>query len=578
MAERAVGLDLGTRAVRVADVEAGPRPVLRTFGQVDLPPGAIRAGEVVDPDAVADAIRRLWRETGLRQRTARVGVASDRVVVRTIELPDVPDAELAGALRFEAQNYVPFPVDETVLDFHVLERGTGPDGEPVARILLAAAHREMVGNLLGAVKAAGITVSGVDLLPLALIRALRPEGQETGAANGIVSVGAGVTTVVVHEAGVPRLVRIVAAGGDTVTEAVSRELGLTAEAAEAAKREPGGSGDTGARAAVEAGLAGITGPIHGSLDYYLNQTEAAPLERVLLTGGGSLTAGLAESLASSLGLPVDQARPREALDVGDIGVAEDQLPDLDPFLPAAVGLALAGPRAAGAQIDLLPAEARREAAARRATRRLAVAAAAVLVVLAGLSVLQVVGAAGRRDRLADQRRTNDALQAQIDELAGPLRVERDLALARQGVTVALAGDISWPRVLEDLAATLPEGVWLGSFSLQLTGPAGAAGTTGTAGAAGTGDAAATGTDAVAGTSGTGRPAGTASFTATGLDFPSVAAWLDRLPRIPYYSNLFVSSVSKTEGGGRPVVTFTSSATVGPAARSDRLQRILEPAP
>ena len=127
--DRVVGLDVGTRAVRLAEVELGPSPVLRTFGQVDLPPGAVRAGEVVDVDAVAEAIGRLRRETGLRQRTVRVGVASERVVVRTIELAAVPDDELADALRFQAQDYITIPIDDAVLDFHVLERGSsGPTG------------------------------------------------------------------------------------------------------------------------------------------------------------------------------------------------------------------------------------------------------------------------------------------------------------------------------------------------------------------------------------------------------------------------------------------------------------------
>ncbi len=567
MAERVLGLDVGTTAVRVADVEPGPRPVLRAFGHVDLPPGAVRGGEVVDPAAVADAIRQLWRETGLRQRSARVGVASERVVVRTIELPSLSDAELAGALQFGAQDYVPFPLDESILDYHVLERATGADGEPVTRVLLAAAHQETVGALLGAIKAAGVTVSAVDLLPQALIRGLEAAPGEPGRAEAVVSVGAGVTTVVVHEAGLPRLVRIVAVGGDAVTEAISRELDLPVEAAEAAKRELRTDGEPGVRAAVEAGLARITVPIHGSLDYYLNQTETAPLARVLLTGGGSLTPGLAESIASSLGVPVEQAQPRATLDVGDIGVTELQLSELDPYLPAAVGVALGGPRAGGPQIDLLPPEARREAAARRATRRLALVGAALLVALVGLSLFQVMGAASQRDRLADQQRTNRALQGRVDELSGPLAVQQDLASARQLVSTALAGDVSWPRVLEDLAATLPASVWLDSFSLQLGGPSGA----GTV-------AATTATAPGAGTTGTGGPTGTASFTAKALDFPAVAAWLDRLPRLPYYLNLSVSSVSKAAGGSRPVVTFTSSATVGPAVRSDRWQRLVGPAP
>ena len=529
MAERVVGLDVGTRAVRVADVEPGPRPVLQAFGQVDLPLGAVRAGEVVDTDVVAEAIRRLWRETGLRGRTARVGLASDRVVVRTIELADVPDAELAGALRFQAQDYIPIPIDEAILDFHVLERVTGADGEPLARILLAAAPRETIGALLGAVKAAGITATGVDLLPLALIRGLRSAPGAPGSAEAIVSGGAGVTTVVVHEAGLPKVVRIVSVGGDAITEADS----------------------------PDAGLSEIIGPIHGSLDYYLNQPDAVPLQRVQLTGGGSLTAGLAEALATSLGVPVEQAQPRETIDVGDIGVSEERIPGLDPYLPVAVGLALGGRGADGAQIDLLPLEARREAKGRQTRRRLVAAAAVVLLMMVGLSLLQAVGAGRQRDRLATQQRTNQALQAEIESLSGALQSEADLAQARQGVTAALAGDVSWPRVLEDLAGTLPEGVWLTSFSLQ-PGPAGAA-------------APAAAGSAVPGAVGT---IGTASFGATALDFPAVAAWLDRLPRIPYYLDLFVTSAAKAEGGLLPLVTFSSSARVGPAARSDRLQRTL----
>lgn len=566
MAERVVGLDIGTHSVRVADVDPGPRPVLRGFWQADLPPNAVRNGEVADAAAAADTIRRLWREAGLRQRPARVGVASERVVVRTIELPDLSDAELAGALQFEAENYVPFPADETVLDFHVLERVRGPDGEPTARILLAAAHRETVGALLSAVKAAGVRAIGVDLVPLALIRGLRPAPAEAGGAEALVSVGGGVTTLVVHEAGVPRLVRIVGTGADAVTDAVARQLAVAPEAAEAAIREFRAGGDPAVGAALEAGLGMVTGPIHGSLDYYLSQADSALLTRVLLTGGGSLVPGLVDSLSASLALPVEHARPREAIDVAGVAVPEDQLPSLDPYLPVATGLALGGSRIGGVQIDLLPPEARREAAGRRATRRAALVAGGLFVILAGLSLVQAMGNDDRRDRLATQRRANAVVQAQVDDLAGPLQLEADLTAARRQATAALAGDIAWSRVLEDLAATVPEEVWLSGFSLQLT-MADQPATAGEAPDPGAAPAPASET-----------PIGTATFAATALDFPSVAAWLHRLPRLPYLLNLSVSSATKSEGGARPVVSFTSSATVGPAARSDRLARILGPGP
>ena len=518
MAERVIGLDVANGAVRLADVEPGPRPVLKMFGQAALPPDAVRAGEVIDVEAVAEAIRRLWREAGLGRGFVRVGVASDRVMVRTIEIPDVPDDELADALQFQAQDYVTIPIDEAILDFHVLDRFRGSDGEPMVRILLAAAHRQTVGALLEAVKAAGITASSVDLIPLALIRGLRQPLEEPGSAEAIVSVDSGVTTVVVHEAGLPRMVRIVATD---VTE-------------------------------PDADWSEILGPVHSSLDYYMNQPDAAPLSKVLLTGAGSLVDGLSEALAASLFLPVEQARPRDTIDIGDIGIAEEQLPDLDPYLPVAVGLALGGRGAPGAFIDLLPPEARREAKARQTMRRLVAGAAAAVLVMAGLSFVQAVGVASQRRRLDSQERSNQALQTQIETLSGALQGETDLASARQGITVALAGDVAWPRVLEDLAGTLPEGVWLTSLAVQP-------------------GAAPTDPGAVVDST-----LGTASFGATALDFPAVATWLDRLPRLPYLLNLSVSTATKGGGGPTPLVTFTSGAKFGPAARSDRLQRTLAP--
>jgi type IV pilus assembly protein PilM len=559
MGERLIGLDVGTTAVRVAEVDLGPRPVLRTVGQVSLPPAATRDGEVVDPDVVAEAIRQLWRETGLTHKTVRVGVGSPRVVVRVVELPAMPDADLEGALRFQAQDYVPLPIDEVVLDFHVLETFTGPEDSPMARVLLAAGHRESVGNLLAAVTAAGLRVSGVDLLPLALIRGIGSGTGPPGSAEAIVSVGAAVTTVVVHEAGLPRLVRIVAGGGAALTEAVSRDLGVSPEAAEAVKRGAHPDEELRARAGtvVEHHVATVVGSIQGSLEYYLSQTEAAPVERMLLTGGGSLTPGVAEGLAHTLGLPVERGRLPDGLDAGDASLKRLESPEAE--LAVAVGLALGGGRAAVSPIDLLPEEARRATERRRALHRLAAAAAVLLFLLTAVSVFRLVGLAGLRDRVADQERTNQSIQNQIEDLAGPGHLQAELEAARQQLGTALAADVSWSRVLEDLGSTIPEGTWLTAFNAQLVTPGGTASATAPA--------------PVAGAASSPGSGGTVSFTGMGLEFASLAQWLDRIPRIPYFLDLYLSTATRADVGSRPVVNFTSGASLGPAARSDRFQRM-----
>ncbi len=283
MAERVLGLDVGTSAVRVVEVASDTsrgrgrqpgRQLVTRVGEVPLPPGAVRDGEVVDPAAVGAAIRELWRQTGLRSRDVRVGMAGSRMVVRVVDMPAMPDDELDGAIRFSAADHIPIPLDEAVLDHAVLEPAppAEPGGPPQVRVLVAAAYRSALDGLLAAVTAGGLRAVAVDLVPFALVRALAEPADETFeapaetedgfvpppapvSAEAIVSVGAALTTVVVHEAGRPRFVRTVQAGGDMLTAAISDELGVEIDAAEAAKRDPDGDEDLGARGCPGRGAA-----------------------------------------------------------------------------------------------------------------------------------------------------------------------------------------------------------------------------------------------------------------------------------------------------------------------------------
>ena len=177
-----------------------------------------------------------------------------------------------------------------------------PEGEdPRARILLVAAQRDMVMSLLTAVESAGLTPVMVDLAPFALMRAVAAEGASgehiggedaveddgEGHAEALVCIGAGVTTVVVHEAGVPRFVRMLLVGGGSITEAIASELRIGLDAAEELKR----SGDARVDGLIDRQITALVDEVQGSLDYYVAQVESAALRRVVLTGGSSLLAG-----------------------------------------------------------------------------------------------------------------------------------------------------------------------------------------------------------------------------------------------------------------------------------------------
>ena len=154
----AIGLDIGTSGVRAAELSFGKGQVtLEKFGQVALPEGAVRDGEVVDPDAVAAAVKQLWAHTKFSSKKVVIGVANQKVIVRQVDLPWMPPDELKKSLAFQVQDFVPMPVEQAVLDFHPLEELTAEGGNRVLRGLLVAASRDMVNASLEAVQKAGLT-------------------------------------------------------------------------------------------------------------------------------------------------------------------------------------------------------------------------------------------------------------------------------------------------------------------------------------------------------------------------------------------------------------------------------------
>jgi type IV pilus assembly protein PilM len=344
-----VGLDIGTSGVRAAELtQAKGTTTLERFGQVALPVGAVRDGEVVDVDAVAAAVKQLWAQAKFSTKKVVVGVANQKVVVRQVDLPWMPDAELRKALAFQVQDYVPMPVEQAILDFHSLEEFTNDAGGRMLRVLLVAAARDMVGSAIEAVNRAGLQPSMVDLTSFAVLRSLVGLDQSPvmGGAEALIDIGATVTNIVVHQNGVPRFVRILLMGGGDITEALAERLGVPAEQAEAIKQESGMAAMAAAAEASPAGRAiesaagSLVEEVRGSLDYYMSQPGAARLDRVVLSGGGSRLTGLAERLATSTRLQVQAASPLSTLKIGKTGLTPDQLAYIEPMVTVPVGLAM----------------------------------------------------------------------------------------------------------------------------------------------------------------------------------------------------------------------------------------------
>ncbi|MGB8649507.1 MAG: type IV pilus assembly protein PilM [Mycobacteriales bacterium] len=345
-----MGLDIGTSGVRAAELTLGKgATTLERFGQVALPPGAVRDGEVVDSAAVAAAIKQLWGQAKFSTKKVVVGVANQKVVVRQVDLPWLPEAELKKSLAFQVQDFIPMPIDQVILDYHPLEEFTNDAGGRMLRVLLVAAARDMVGSALEAVQQAGLVPQMVDLTSFAVLRALVSmdhTGLDSLQAEALVDIGANVTNIIVHQGGAPRFVRILLMGGADITDAVAERMGVPQDQAESVKQQTGLAAVSGAAdahpatRAIEATGSAFVEEVRGSLDYYMAQSGAARIGRVVVSGGGSRLTGLTERLSAATRLPVQAARPMSVLKLGKTGLTPDQLDYVEPMVAVPVGLAM----------------------------------------------------------------------------------------------------------------------------------------------------------------------------------------------------------------------------------------------
>lgn len=335
MARTLVGLDIGSSGVRAAEFTLGRRKVtLRKFAELPLPQGVVRAGAVVDPDALTESLEALWKRGKFGTKTVALGIANAGVLVRQMDLEWMPPKDFRKALRYQVEDALPIPVDDANLDYHLLEEveveTEGEASRKVARVLLVAASREMVDGFVESTHRAGLRTVSVDLLPFALIRARTPDlAPNSDEVEAIVDLGADTVSVVVHAGGVPQYVRMIPGlGGDAITEAVRNRYDWTWEDAERtkvyvglpghARLEPGQEVPTPvedgldhpAQRVVEGATQLLVEEISTTLDYYRSSAGALAhgrdVARVLLTGGASRLGGLTELLAQRLDTTVEQ--------------------------------------------------------------------------------------------------------------------------------------------------------------------------------------------------------------------------------------------------------------------------------
>jgi type IV pilus assembly protein PilM len=305
------GLEIEPGSIAAATVSVNGHIVVERAAVATLEPNVVRDGEVGDAQALSEAIRTLFKDHKDLGKKVRVGIANARIVVRPIELPPMADAkELAAAVRFQAAEELPMPLDQAVLDYQDMGVIDTPDG-PRQRIVVVAARRDMIESVVASVRAAGLKVEGIDLSAFGMIRALGTEPEPTL----YLSVG-GMTNLAIADDRGCSFTRIASTGLESMAADVAERcvmplpdarVWLTRVGLLASPEQFEGDAETAAmvRTVLDSGVRKLSGELRFSLDFH-QSSGGAPVERVVLTGPATRVPNFAAGLERELGIAVEE--------------------------------------------------------------------------------------------------------------------------------------------------------------------------------------------------------------------------------------------------------------------------------
>jgi type IV pilus assembly protein PilM len=355
-----IGVDIDRGSIKAVQLQgSGAGYVLQHVGYHRLPPGVIVDGEVADQNLLASELREFWDSHSFKGRSITFGVSNQKVVVRLLDFPHMRPEDLQGAISFEAQDHIPMPLDEAVLDYVVL--GPREERSDLDRVLVVAAQREMISRYTSAVRAGGLRPEGVDVKALSLTRSTLPDPffGEDGAVL-LLDVGAEITNLVVADRGNPVLTRFVPVGLGDFVAAVAELADLSEDEAERQALDPRinlGDGreeeaqeeeeedfDPALVYDVRRGLEGaaqtLADEVQRSIEHHRSQEAARDVSSVLISGEAALIPGLDAYLGELLGVPTGRGKPVDKLSANRSNVEDVQLRAMEPVLAVAFGLAM----------------------------------------------------------------------------------------------------------------------------------------------------------------------------------------------------------------------------------------------
>jgi type IV pilus assembly protein PilM len=342
-AKSLVGLDIGSSAVKAVELKpAGKAYKVSAFGTEPVPPDSIVDGAIIDGGVVAEAIRKLFGGRGIKTKDVAASLSGNAVIVKKITLPVMTESELAESIYWEAEQYIPFDIQDVNLDYQILDKGA--DGaKGTMEVLLVAAKKEKIADYTGVIAQAGRSAVVVDVDAFALQNAYEINyGIEPGAIVVLLNAGASATNINILNGDQSVFTRDITIGGNAYTEALQRELNLPFDLADQLKRGVSVDGVTfeDARPVLRAVSENVMLEIQKTFDFFKATAASDRIDRIMLSGGASRAEGFTEMLTDRFSAPVEPLDPFKRVGFDAKKFQVESAADAAPTAAVAVGLAL----------------------------------------------------------------------------------------------------------------------------------------------------------------------------------------------------------------------------------------------
>lgn len=338
-----VGLDIGSSSVKLVELKAvgkaGTEFKLVKAGLEPLPPEAIVDGAIMDSGAIVDTISRLFTNLKVKTVDIATSVSGNAVIVKKISLPQMTSEELAESIHWEAEQYIPFDIQDVSLDYEILEGGEGGNMD----VILVAVKKDKIADYTSAITQAGKTPRVVDVDVFALQNCHEVNyGADPGKVVALLNIGASITNVNIVRGTVSLFNRDIAVGGHMATDAIQKELGMPFEQAEQLKRgeQVEGTMPDSVFPVLQSVSENIVTEVQKTFDFFRATTSEERIDQIFLAGGSARLAGLRELMAERLESPVDILNPFNAITFTPKEVDADAVNNMGPAAAVAVGLAV----------------------------------------------------------------------------------------------------------------------------------------------------------------------------------------------------------------------------------------------